>query len=185
MHTHIDNTPPGPRAQADRSAIVGWGADLDHAQRPAYPMERTPPRLEGVHWNQPAAQPQTVEVLTSIERPGITPVFGTTLPPHGLSGSLRRLAFKASESDVRRWMLLLLADRIDVVEGLLQDLAQGHLPNVLGEMGIAAEWRYNRRALVGKLLLLATLATVAALIAKTFRHETSAPRLRYRGARPR
>ena len=139
MHTHIENTPPGPRAQADRSAIVGWGADLDHALRPPYPMERTPPRLPNVHWDQPSVQPVNVEVLVSTERPGITPVFGTTLPPRGLSGSLRRLAFKASENDVRRWLLLMLADRIDVVEGLLQDLAQGHLPNVLGDSAAALE----------------------------------------------
>ena len=126
MHTHIENTPPGPRAQADRSAITGWGADLDHANRPAYPMERTPPRLHNLHWDQPSAQPVEVEVLVSTERPGITPVFGTTLPPRGLSGSLRRLAFKASENDLRRWLLLMLADRIDVVEGLLHDLARVH-----------------------------------------------------------
>lgn len=183
METYIENTPPGPRAQADRTAIQGWGADLDHAQRPAYPMERTPPRLDNVHWDQPAAQPVNVEVLVSTERPGISPVFGTSLPPRGLSGSLRRLAFKASENDVRRWMLLLLADRIDVVEGVLQDLTQGHLPNVLGEMGIASEWRYNRRALIGKLLLLATLATAATLIAKSIRDKSDAPRLRDRGRR--
>jgi hypothetical protein len=34
------------RQQRERHAhIIGWGADLDHANRPAYPMERTPPRL--------------------------------------------------------------------------------------------------------------------------------------------
>lgn len=167
--TYIENTPPGPRAHADRSAVTGWGADLDHAQRPAYPMERTPPRLTNVHWDQPSAQPVTVEVLVSTERPGITPIFGTTVPPRGLSGVVRRLAFKASENDVRRWMLLLLADRIDVVEGVLQDLVKGHLPNVPAEMGLPAEWRYNRRALLGKLLVLAALATAAALIARTMR----------------
>lgn len=169
MQTYTENTPPGPRAQADRSAITGWGADLDHANRPAYPMERTPPRLDNVHWDQPSAQPVNVEVLVSTERPGISPVFGTTLPPKGLSGVIRRLAFKASENDVRRWLLLLLADRIDVVEGVVQDLARGHVPNVLAEMGMAAEWRHNRQALLGRLLLLASLATAAALIAKTFR----------------
>ena len=169
MHTYIENTPPGPRAKADRASVEGWGADLDHAMRPAYPMERTPPRLDNVHWDQPAAQPLTVEVLKSVERPGMTPVFGTTVPPRGLSGSLRRLAFRASENDVRRWMLLLLADRIDVVEGVVEDLMKGHVPNLLGEMGVRAELRYNGRALLRKLLLLAALATAAALIASTFR----------------
>jgi hypothetical protein len=184
MQTYIENTPPGPRAQADREAITGWGADLDHANRPAYPMERTPPRLDNVHWDQPSAQPVNVEVLVSTERPGISPVFGTTLPPRGVSGVIRRLAFKTSENDVRRWLLLLLADRIDVVEGIVQDLAQGHVPNVLAEMGMSAEWRHNRRALLGKLLLLASLATAAALVAKTFRtrDEDARPRLSHRRA---
>lgn len=169
MSTYVEATPPGARAQPDRQAIAGWGADLDHAHRPAYPMERTPPRLDNVHWSQPSAQPLTVEVLQSTERPGMTPVFGTTLPPRGLSGKLRRLAFKASENDVRRWLLLMLADRIDVVEGLLEDLVKGHVPNVFSEMGAGAELRYNRQAFVRKLLWLAALATLAAVIARTFR----------------
>ena len=67
-----------------------------------------------------------------------------------------------------------------MVEGLLQDLAHGHVPNVLGEMGLGAEWRHNRRALVGKLLLLAALATAAALIAKTFRDDAPVRRLSHR-----
>ena len=41
------------RPKRDMSHIQGWGADLDHKDRPGYPMERTPPRLEGVHWDQP------------------------------------------------------------------------------------------------------------------------------------
>ena len=61
--------------------INGWGADLDHKNRPAYPKERTPPRLEGIHWDQPEQQAQNVEILHSNERPGITPVFGTSVPP--------------------------------------------------------------------------------------------------------
>lgn len=169
MHTHTDTTPPGPRAQADRASIIGWGADLDHGLRPAYPMERTPPRLPGIHWEQPSPQPHTVEVLQSTERPGMTPVFGTSVPPRGFSGTVRRLAFKASENDVRRWLLLMLADRIDVLEGLLGDLLKGHLPNVLAEMGGSAELRFNRNALVGKLLMLAALVMAAVLVSRTLR----------------
>ena len=80
---------------------------------------------------------------------------------------LRRVAFRASESDLRRWLLLMLADRIDVVEGLLEDLLSGHVPNVLAEMGAGAEWRHNRAALLRKLLLLAALAAAAALIVRS------------------
>ena len=37
----------------DHSHIPDWGAGLDRNNRPAVPMERTPPRLQGVHWDQP------------------------------------------------------------------------------------------------------------------------------------
>ena len=63
----------------------------------------------------------TVEILHSMERPGITPVFGTSTPPRGVSGRMRRRAFRRSESDIRHWMMLLAADRVNVVEGLLAD----------------------------------------------------------------
>ena len=104
----------------DHSHIPDWGVDLDMRKRPAVPMERTPPRLANVPV-APVQQPHTVEVLQSIERPGITPVFGTSVPPNGLSGWIRRRAFRRSESDLRHWMLLLMADRVNVVEGLFDD----------------------------------------------------------------
>lgn len=166
---YVENTPPGPRAKADANTVPGWGADLDHANRPAYPMERTPPRLENVHWEQPSPQPITVEVLKSTERPGISPVFGSTLPPRGLSGVVRRLAFRASENDLRRWLLLMLADRINVIEGLIEDLSSGHVPNLLGEMGARAELRHNSAALARKLVLLAALGGLALYIGRRLR----------------
>ena len=44
-------------------------------------MERTPPRLDKVHWDEPAPQPRQVTVFHSNERPAMTPVFGTSVPP--------------------------------------------------------------------------------------------------------
>lgn len=132
----------------DHSNIPGWGADLDRANRPAVPMEHAPPRLHGVHWDKPAQQPQKVEILHSIEGPPITPVFGTSVPPSGLSGLIRRFAFRRSESDLRHWMLLLMADRVNVVEGLLQDAASSRkLRTVaIGTAGVAAAlWLLRRR----------------------------------------
>ena len=43
--------------------IKGWSADLYHANRPAYPMERMSARFEGDHSHPPATQAQTVEIL--------------------------------------------------------------------------------------------------------------------------
>ena len=127
----------------DFSHIKGWGTDLDHKNRPAYPMERTPPRLEGLHWHDVEDQPLRMKVYHSVERPGVTPVFGTSTPPSGLSGMIRDIAYRLSENDVRHWLLLLFADRVNVVEGIGQDLMRGHIPNIVAEMGAKAELKHN------------------------------------------
>ena len=108
--------------------------------------------------SEPSRQPQHVKVLHSIERPGLTPVYGTTVPPSGLSGRLRSLAFRFSEGDLRHWMLLLLADRVNVGEGLLADLAGGQVPNPFAEMGLAMEWRHNRLAFMRRAVTLLAVA---------------------------
>ena len=112
------------RERHDDTEIEGWGADLDPKDRPAVPKERTPPRLENVPWDYPDQQPVRVEVFHSTERPGITPVFGTAVPPAGLSGAIRRRAYSHSENDLRHWLMLLAADRVNVVEGLFADVRE-------------------------------------------------------------
>jgi len=152
-------TPSGGTAHSNGTSAVepdrsrrpfGWGADLPPENRPAVPMERQPARLEGVHWDHTEQQVQHVKVLCSVERPGITPIFGSTVPPSGLSGMLRGVAFRYSENDLRHWLLLLAADRLNVGEGLVDDLLSGRLPNVLAEMGLRAEWEHNPRGAVAK-----------------------------------
>ncbi len=160
--TYTEQTDPHEhQAHGDLSHIPGWGVDLDRRSRPGVPMERTPPRLSNVHWHAPEQQRSPVQVLHSIERPGITPVFGTTVPPSGLSGRLREQAFRYSENDLRHWLMLLAADRINVGEGIIDDLAQGHLPNVFAEMGGRAEWRHNRAGFVKKALVLSAGTALA------------------------
>jgi hypothetical protein len=154
----------GREVPAKYAHIKGWGADLDHADRPAYPMERMPARLEGVHWHQPPQQMQTVEILQSIERPSITPLFGTPQPPSGASGMLRRVAFRYSESDLRHWLLLLFADRVNMVEGLGSDLMRGHVPNLFAEMGGRAEFKHNRKAAIEKTVVLSTVVVLGLVL---------------------
>lgn len=155
-HEHVHAHPPQghivPRRPSpeELSHIQGWGADLDRKHRPGVPMERTPPRFINAPVPAPEQQPERVEVLVSPERPGITPLFGTAQPPSGLSGMIRRAAFKSTENDLRHWMLLLLADRVNVVEGIADDLAHGHVPNIFAEMGLKAEWKHNPVGLVKK-----------------------------------
>jgi hypothetical protein len=164
---YVENTDPVARQRAhERSDLPGWGADADPSNRPAVPKERTPPRLPELHWDQPEAQHAHVKVFHSTERPGITPVFGTTVPPSGLSGMLRALAFRYSENDLRHWLILLAADRVNVGEGLASDLAHGHIPNIFAEMGLRAEWRYNRAGLVKKAVVASALVGAAIYLAR-------------------
>jgi hypothetical protein len=147
---YVEDTDPEARQRKPPANIQGWGADLDPKMRPAVPMERTPPRFITPHYEQPEQQKRTVKVFHSTERPGLTPVFGTSAPPTGVSGMIRAGAFRFSENDLRHWLMLLFADRVNVVEGIIEDLAHGHVPNIFKEMGGPAEWRYNRQGFIRK-----------------------------------
>lgn len=145
-------------APVDTSQIKGWAADADPKNDPTYPMKhRNNGEQAGYSWERPTQQQTDVEVLQSNERPNMPAVFGTTVPPAGLSGVFRRFAFKYSESSYGHWLPLVLADRIGVVEGILADLAHGHVPNILGELGGKAEWQHNRKEFVMRMLTGAVL----------------------------
>jgi hypothetical protein len=149
--------------------IPGWGIDADPQNNPTYPMKRyTGADYQRINYERAVQQPVNVEVLHSNERPAITRVFGTSTPPSGISGMLRRYAFKFSEGSAAHWMTLILADRVNVVEGLVDDLKQGHVPNIFAERGWQAEWKYNRQGAVKSLLIGAavTTAVVALLVAQ-------------------
>jgi hypothetical protein len=80
-------------------------------------------------------------------------VFGTSTPPEGLSGRLRRYAFKYSESSYAHWVPLVLADRINVFEGIIDDFKKGIVPNIFAERGWQAEWKYNKKGVFQTLAL--------------------------------
>jgi len=150
----MEHTPKDP------SQVEGWGVDVNPKNDPTYPMKhRTDGEHAGYSWERPPQQPVNTEILRSIERPNVTSVFGTSTPPSGLSGVIRRIAFRYSESSYGHWLPLMLADRVGIVEGILDDLKHGHLPNVFAERGWKAEWRYNRTSLVRKVLVRVLLIT--------------------------
>ena len=129
----------------DTSTIPGWGVDADPKNDPTYPIRHIEDqKSRGLTWQRPAQQIPDVEVLRSIEHNRLPAVVGTSVPPSGLSGAVRRLAFRRSESDWWHWLLLMGADRINVAEGVIDDLTRGKLPNVPAEMGARAEWQHNK-----------------------------------------
>lgn len=132
------------KAMVDTSTIPGWGVDAEPDNNPTWPIRHIENQTRGLTWERPAQQSTKVEVLRSIEHNRLPAVIGTSTPPSGLSGMIRRYAFRRSESDWWHWLLLMGADRINVVEGVVEDLAKGKVPNVPAEMGAQAEWKHNK-----------------------------------------
>ena len=148
----------------DPAQVKGWGIDANPKNDPAYPMKaRNNGEHAGYSWQRPPQQPVNVEILHSNERPNVTSVFGTSTPPAGLSGMLRRFAFRYSESSYGHWLPLMAADRIGVVEGVVHDLSRARFPNVFVERGYRAEWKHNRGSLM--LRMAVRLALIGAAVA--------------------
>ena len=145
--------------------IPGWGMDADPENDPTYPMKRyNGADHERLDYERAPQQPIDIEVLRSIERPTLTRVFGTSTPPKGLSGAIRRYAFRYSEATATHWMTLILADRIDVIQGKINDLKHGILPNPWIERGWRAEWKHNRTAFVTRAATTALLITAGIML---------------------
>jgi hypothetical protein len=123
-----------------RARIPGWGADLDPADRPSYPREQ--PGIEtGAHWDFPERQPEKWPRERSVEHAFLTPVFGTSTPPKGASGAIRKYAYKYSEGRAAHWLLLVAADRVDATEHHVKSLATLHPDNPVTETGVLSEFR--------------------------------------------
>lgn len=139
--------------------IIGWGVDADPTNEPTHPMknytgdDRNAGPHQRLHYERPEQQLQAVEILQSTERPSLPAVFGTVTPPSGLSGAIRRFAFRYSESEYGHWLPLILADRVNVVEGIVDDVRRGHIPNIFAEKGWKADWQYNRMGLAKNVLV--------------------------------
>ena len=118
--------------QPTSSSIPGWGADASFDKRPGFPGERTPPsplvNIPGYPQRQTLGRP----TVHGRGRP-LTPVYGTACPPRGISGILRRLAYRAEDYKARRWLLLVIADKIDVIEH-----NPGRLVVFLGALAVGA-----------------------------------------------
>jgi diadenosine tetraphosphatase ApaH/serine/threonine PP2A family protein phosphatase len=126
-----------------RARIPGWGVDLDPADRPSVPMLKFQPDLTGAHWEFPERQPEKWPRERSIEHKFLTPVFGTSCPPHGLSGAIRRYAYRYSEGRAAHWLVLLAGDRVDSVGSSFRSFLTLHPDNPITETGVLAEVKHH------------------------------------------
>lgn len=155
----------------DTSKIVGWGVDSDPDNDPTYSYRDRSKDDHSGQWRRPTQQEPEVELLQSIEHKQTPAVFGTASPPKWISGWMRRLAFRWSESNWAHWMILMGADRVNMVEGLVEDVARGKLPNIPKEMGVPAEWKHNKTGLAKKLGIAALIGGAVYAFARSRRRE--------------
>ena len=57
---------------------------------------------------------------------------------------------------------MVLADRINVVEGIIEDIGKGRVPNPFAEMGWGTDLKYNKKAIVRRVVI--TTAVTAAIV---------------------
>jgi len=129
------------RQHLDRPVV---GADLPKEERPGVPMERetrpltptAPERFE--HMRRRHGLTHRAELRS------MTPVFSTAQPLHGLSGLLRRVAYSTRETRARHWMLLLAADRVDVLEHRVGKLVKTAALASAGAVAVLVATRFFR-----------------------------------------
>lgn len=133
---------PPRRETADqlRARIPGWGVDLDPKDRPSYPKLQYRDDLTGARWDFPERQQEKEPRERSIEHEFLTPVFGTAQPTKGLSGLLRRYAYRRfSEGRAAHWLLLIGADRVDAWEEHLRSFVTLRPDDPVTETGMRSE----------------------------------------------
>jgi hypothetical protein len=126
-----------PPVEELRRTIPGWGVDLDRSNRPSVPKEKF--EETGAHWDVPERQPENWPREKSTEHRFVTPVFGTAQPLRGVSGAIRRYAYTFSEGRTAHWLLLIIGDRVDIIESRIEALAKGQPDNPIAETGVLAE----------------------------------------------
>lgn len=106
-----------------REDIPDRGIDLDPSRRPGVPRLHAPNPLPNAH--QPVERQETRPSVWKHNRAhkSFPPVFGTAVPPSGLSGLVRKAAFGYPDHYMRHWTMLLLADRVDSWEHRVRKLA--------------------------------------------------------------
>jgi hypothetical protein len=90
-----------------------WGVDRDRARRPGVPMMRAPQPWPHTRFPPERQQGEPSSPVHGRPNKRPPPVFGTAVPLHGLSGVVRRAAYRHPDHDPAHWLLKMLGDRVD------------------------------------------------------------------------
>ena len=130
--------------QRDLHERPGRAVDLSARERPGVPMEHAPHALTPMAPQNLEQQRQRRGQVRRVGLRQMTPVFGTGQPLSGISGLVRRVAYSIRETKARHWMMLLLADRVDVLEHRIAKLLKVAVIVPAGIAGVVLAVRYFR-----------------------------------------
>ena len=82
---------------------------------------------------------------------------------------MREMAYHYSEGRMLRWLTLMAADRVNMIEDIVNDLAHGRIPNIPKEMGLRTELRYNPRGLAKKVAITGLAVVLVAAYLRSHR----------------
>ena len=115
-----------------------WGVDADPATRPGVPMLRDPKPWPNTRFPPDRQKGKPSSPLHGRSNKSPVPVFSTAVPLRGISGLIRRLAYRSPDHRTRHWLLLMLGDRVDVWSHRLSPLVLIGLPVALAGLAL---WR--------------------------------------------
>jgi hypothetical protein len=104
--------------------------DLDPSRRPGVPRERRPEPFPNTRFPIERQQGESAAPMHGRPNRHFPPVFGTATPLRGLSGLVRRRAYRLPDHKARHWMMLLLGDRVEVWGYRARRFAPAALPLV-------------------------------------------------------
>lgn len=117
-----------------------WGVDLDPSRRPGVPMERKPQPWPNTRFPPERQSGESAVPMHGRPNKTMPPVFGTAVPLSGLSGIIRKYAYRLPDHFPSHWLLIMLGDRVDSWE----TRARRYLP-VVAPLALLAV--FARRAL--------------------------------------
>lgn len=120
------------------------GTDLDVSRRPGYQSYR--PIGPWPNTRYPPVRQQGEPATPLHGRPGKTmpPVFGTSCPPRGISGAIRRMAYGYPDHVARHWLMLLFADRVEATGPRVRRLLKFGLPALAAGGIVGSRWKRQR-----------------------------------------
>jgi hypothetical protein len=106
-------------------------------------MEHRPEPTRGAPLIPLEPQAPHVKIFRGRADRALTPVFGTSTPPRGLSGQLRAVAYRSPTWKARHWLTLMLADRVDALEHRLRRAPVGLFAALAGAFFLARSLKHQ------------------------------------------